>query len=197
MLVVLPTPFTPTTKMTAGMPGGGCLALGAAESAPGFSRIARIPCSTAGRNCAVSRSLPWLICCFSRPRISCVVRTPRSAVIRVASRSSSTDSSRAALPSTISSIRSTSWALVEATACFSRSRKPGFFSSLSPEPNREIIRVYCSRSRRGVRSQEPECRSREYRTVKQQNKGQRYEGRQATPGHSASYTLSRLLASDA
>ncbi len=144
MLVVFPTPFTPTTKMTAGMPSGGCLGLGATPCPePGLSRIARMTSSTAGRSWRVSVSLRWLTCCFRRLRISCVVFIPKSATMRVASRSLRTDSSSTTLLSTISSMRSTSWAFVEATACFSRSKMPGFFS-FSSEPNRETIPAHSS-----------------------------------------------------
>src|SRR5579883_1903951 len=46
MVVVLPTPLTPTIKITSGRPGGGCL--GSGRRPPfGLSRAARISCSTA------------------------------------------------------------------------------------------------------------------------------------------------------
>ncbi len=126
--VVLPTPFTPTTRMTSGSPSTFCTgrlsaALRIANNSSFNTRFSSSTFSTCLRSI------------FSRSASStvAVVAVPKSAEISVASRSSRVSRSISLRSATTSSMRSLRLSRVRVTASFMRFRKLGFSSVL---PNR-------------------------------------------------------------
>jgi len=132
MVVVFPTPLTPTMKTTRGWPSGGTVGAGLAEPGPagtagaagGWVRISsRVPLirpARVSKSCRASRETA----CRTRSRISSVVLTPMSAPMRMVSSCSSVEALNCFSPRTRFSMRPTSWSLVFLTACLSLLKKP-------------------------------------------------------------------------
>ena len=148
MVVVLPVPFTPTTRITS----GGSVSLAGATA---MFKMASSSCLSSRLS---SATLP--ICLRSAwarsfSSTSWVVAVPRSAAMRVASRSSRVSRSISLPKETISSMRSLRLSRVRVTACFIRSKKPGFAAcsfSFSLLPNSESTINVCRKFHYTVRA---------------------------------------------
>src|SRR5687767_2196581 len=98
MVVVLPTPLTPTTRMTAG-PGPSGAGRGAWSSSAAISSASR------ARSRPASPASDWRARSWSRATSASAVSTPRSAPISASSRCSTVRWSNTARPSSAASIR--------------------------------------------------------------------------------------------
>src|SRR3990172_2665642 len=130
MVVVLPVPFTPTTRIAAG---------GATERGRPSEVCRKMfnSCAlTADFSSAASCNCPRRTCWRTASSTSWVVARPTSPAIKTSSNFSSSASSISVLPRTISSTRVTSELFVDWTAFWKRSKRPGFASG---GPNRVWI----------------------------------------------------------
>ena len=129
IVVVFPVPFTPTIRITSGVPS-----TFSTGRVPAAVRMANS--SSFNRRLSSSTFLICFRSSLSRSlsRTSRVVVVPKSAAMRVASRSSSVARSISLLKETTSSMRSLRFSRVRVTASFMRSRKLGCcFSSRLPK----------------------------------------------------------------
>ena len=127
IVVVFPVPFTPTTRITSGVPSTFCtgrvFTAFRIASSSSFSRRLSSCTSLISLRSALSRSFP---------STSSVVAVPKSAPMSMPSSSSRVERSISLPNETTSSMLSARFSRVRVTACFMRSKKPVFFSSVLP-----------------------------------------------------------------